>query len=156
MNDLPKEGLRALVAQEGMALLGDPERARALLEERFPQFPEEIEALVRVLEEGVMEFLAQGANLSAQAPELEARTGLSLEQILWGAQGWVDALPPAPPSGLGRPPRRARNLLPASRSSRPPPYRRRSPRRTRSARAGRPRPADRIAAHGRYAPGVPP
>ncbi|HOU32428.1 MAG TPA: tetratricopeptide repeat protein [Synergistaceae bacterium] len=99
MNDLPKEGLRALVAQEGMALLGDPERARALLEERFPQFPEEIEALVRVLEEGVMESLAQGADLSAQAPELEARTGLSLEQILWGAQGWVDALPPAPPSG---------------------------------------------------------
>ena len=99
MNDLPKEGLRALVAQEGMALLGDPERVRALLEERFSQFPEEIEALVRVLEEGVMESLAQGADLSAQAPELEARTGLSLEQILWGAQGWVDALPPATPSG---------------------------------------------------------
>ena len=104
MNDLPKEGLRALVAQEGVALLGDPERVRTLLRERFPQFPEEVEALARVLEEGVLESLTQSPEVSR---DLETRTGLSREHILWGVQGWMDALPPEAVPGPSAPELRA-------------------------------------------------
>ena len=115
MNDLPKEGLRALVAQEGVALLGDPERVRTLLRERFPQFPEEVEALARVLEEGVLESLTQSPEVSR---DLETRTGLSREHILWGVQGWMDALPPEAVPGPSAPELRASvsGDLPVSRS----------------------------------------
>jgi len=99
MNDLPRQKLRELVAQHRHAILDDPQRCEAMLQDRCGEHQREVLVLVRALEEGVVADLL--ATRGSSPPEalltrltrrLQEDLSLSEDVARWAVESWALAL----------------------------------------------------------------
>jgi|GEM_PF-2001333 len=93
MNDVPQAKLYDLLSRQGAELLREPGRLRLLLLEGCPNFPEEVDVLVRALEYGLVSLIASGDEAERETFLRRFREEIenSRELALWAMDAWEKA-----------------------------------------------------------------
>lgn len=97
------EALRALLMQQGQALLQDPAQLQAQLLMRCPQAQHEVALLVQALQVQLPHLLmdsaareAPAAQVARLAPWLAEHLPCAIDEARWAVQGWLHALAGVP------------------------------------------------------------
>lgn len=97
------EALRALLMQQGQALLQDPAQLQAQLLMRCPQAQHEVALLVQALQVQLPHLLmdsaareAPAAQVARLAPWLTEHLPCAIDEARWAVQGWLHALAGVP------------------------------------------------------------
>src|SRR5436305_48214 len=109
MNDLPRQKLAEILAEQGIETAEDARRCKGLLNDKCPQHRKENRALVDAIVEGVVgELRAAVPDESAEAlaarlaAKLQEATDLTAEEARWAVESWALALRAvAPPAASG-------------------------------------------------------
>jgi tetratricopeptide (TPR) repeat protein len=93
MNDVPQAKLYDLLSRQGAELLREPGRLRLLLLEGCPNFPEEVDVLVRALEYGLVALLVSEEEAKRETFLRRFREEIenSRELALWAMDAWEKA-----------------------------------------------------------------
>jgi hypothetical protein len=114
MNDLPRQKLAEILAEQGIETAEDARRCKGLLNEKCPQHRKENRALADAIVEGVVgELRGAGPGEPAEAltgrlaGKLQEATDLTPEEARWAVESWAFALrtvaPPAAPGPVPSP-----------------------------------------------------